>query len=104
MWKYPLTSDKNGYVPLEDALQWCNMSFYDGFIAAFCESPEDYEAINTEDRIALVLAAIERNAILRRETPTQPDFIGGGGTESITLILYRLLLGVVEPLRGGVAV
>ena len=78
MWKYPLTSDKNGYVPLEDALQWCNMSFYDGFIAAFCESPEDYEAINTEDRIALVLAAIERNAILRRETPTQPDFIGGG--------------------------
>lgn len=46
MWKYPLTSDKNGYVPLEDALQWCNMSFYDGFIAAFCESPEDYEAIN----------------------------------------------------------
>lgn len=78
MWKYPLTSDKNGYVPLEDALQWCNMSFYDGFIAAFCESPEDYEAINTEDRIALVFAAIERNAILRRETPTQPDFIGGG--------------------------
>lgn len=104
MWKYPLTSDKNGYVPLEDALQWCNMSFCDGFIAAFCESPEDYEAINTEDRIALVFAAIERNAILRRETPTQPDFIGGGGTESITLILYRLLLGVVEPLRGGVAV
>lgn len=78
MWKYLLTSDKNGYVPLEDALQWCNMSFYDGFIAAFCESPEDYEAINTEDRIALVFAAIERNAILRRETPTQPDFIGGG--------------------------
>ena len=77
MWKYPLTSDKNGYVPLEDALQWCSMSFYDGFIAAFCESPEDYEAINTEDRIALVFAAIERNAILRRETPPRLDFIGG---------------------------
>lgn len=39
MWKYPLTSDKNGYVPLEDALQWCNMSFYDGFIAAFLRKP-----------------------------------------------------------------
>lgn len=77
MWKYPLTSDKNGYVPLEDALQWCNMSFYDGFIAAFCESPEDYEAINTEDRIALVFAAVERCAILRRETPPRLDFIGG---------------------------
>lgn len=82
MWKYPLTSDKNGYVPLEDALQWCNMSFYDGFIAAFCESPEDYEAINTEDRIALVLAAIERNAILRRETPPELNFFGGGQSNS----------------------
>lgn len=98
MWKYPLTSDKNGYVPLEDALQWCNMSFYDGFIAAFCESPEDYEAINTEDRIALVFAAIERNAILRRETPTQPDFIGGG-TE-VTLILYRPLQRIVTGEKG----
>lgn len=98
MWKYPLTSDKNGYVPLEDALQWCNMSFYDGFIAAFCESPEDYEAINTEDRIALVLAAIERNAILRRETPPQPDFIGGGYT--VALIPYRLIQGLVACERG----
>ena len=53
MWKYPLTSDKNGYVPLEDALQWCNMSFYDGFIAARMETPEEYEAITTENRIAL---------------------------------------------------
>lgn len=100
MWKYPLTSDKNGYVPLEDALQWCNMSFYDGFIAAFCESPEDYEAINTEDRIALVLAAIERNAILRRETPTQPDFIGGG-VHIIALIPYRPLQRIVAGERGA---
>lgn len=99
MWKYPLTSDKNGYVPLEDALQWCNMSFYDGFIAAFCESPEDYEAINTEDRIALVFAAIERNAILRRETPTQPDFIGG--VQRVTLILYRPLQRIVAGERGA---
>lgn len=78
MWKYPLTSDKNGYVPLEDALQWCNMSFYDGFIAAFCESPEEYEAITAEDRIAFLFAAVERCAILRRETPPRLDFIGGG--------------------------
>lgn len=99
MWKYPLTSDKNGYVPLEDALQWCNMSFYDGFIAAFCESPEDYEAINTEDRIALVLAAIERNAILRRETPPRPDFIEGG--DIVALIPYRPLQRIVAGERGG---
>ena len=77
----------------------CNMSFYDGFIAAFCESPEDYEAINTEDRIALVFAAIERNAILRRETPTQPDFIGG--VQRVTLILYRPLQRIVAGERGA---
>ena len=98
MWKYPLTSDKNGYVPLKDALQWCNMSFYDGFTAAFCESPEDYEAINTENRIALVFAAIERNAILRRETPTRPDFIGGGYT--VALIPYMLTQSLAERERG----
>lgn len=99
MWKYPLTSDKNDYVPLKDALQWCNMSFYDGFIAAFCESPEDYEAINTEDRIALAFAAIERNAILRRETPTRPDFIGG--VHIIALIPYRPLQRIVAGERGA---
>ena len=101
MWKYPLTSDKNGYVPLEDALQWCNMSFYDGFIAAFCESPEDYEAINTEDRIALVLAAIERNAILRRETPTQPDFIGGGGKKKNNLYSLQAVTGRCRAVERG---
>lgn len=95
MWKYPLTSDKNGYVPLEDALQWCNQSFFDGFIAALCESPEDYEAINTEDRTALAFAAIERNAILRRE---MPDFIGGGYT--VALIPYRLLQSLTACERG----
>lgn len=60
MWKYPIKSDKSGYVSLKEAYQWCNMSFYDGFIAAFCESPEDYEAINTEDKITLVTLQLIR--------------------------------------------
>lgn len=85
MWKYPLTSDKNGYVPLEDALQWCNMSFYDGFIAAHMETPEEYEAITTENHIAFMLAAVAACRMIHREPP--PDdllslFSGGGGTES----------------------
>lgn len=102
MWKYPLTSDKNDYVPLKDALQWCNMSFYDGFIAAFCESPEDYEAITTENRIAFMLAAVAACRVIRREPP--PDdllslFSGGGYT--VALIPYRPLQRIVAGERGA---
>lgn len=102
MWKYPLTSDKNGYVPLEDALQWCNMSFYDGFIAAHMETPEEYEAITTENRIAFMLAAVAACRMIHREPP--PDdllslFSGGG--ERVTLILYRPLQRIVAGERGA---
>ena len=33
MWKYPIKSDKSGYVSLKEAYQWCNQSFFDGFTA-----------------------------------------------------------------------
>ena len=71
MWKYPIKSEKSGYVSLKEAYQWC-------FIAAVCETPEKFEALEIADRIAICMAASERCAILRRETPPQPDFIGGG--------------------------
>lgn len=54
-----------------------NEAFFDGFMAAHCETPEEYEAITAEDRIAFLFAALERCAILRRETPPRLDFIGG---------------------------
>ena len=44
MWKYPIKSDKSGYVSLKEAYQWCNQSFFDGFTAALCETPEEFEA------------------------------------------------------------
>lgn len=78
MWKYPIKSDKRGYVSLKEAYQWCNQSFFDGFTAALCETPEEFEALEVADRIAICMAATEKCAILRRETPPQPDFIGGG--------------------------
>ena len=78
MWKYPIKSDKSGYVSLKEAYQWCNQSFFDGFIAAVCETPEEFEALEIADRFAICMAATERCAVLRRETPPQPDFTGGG--------------------------
>lgn len=71
MWKYPIKTDENGYISRKEAHRWCNQSFYDGFIAAHCSTPEEYEAINPVERIALCFEAIERNAVLRRETPPQ---------------------------------
>lgn len=52
MWKYPIKSDKSGYVSLKEAYQWCNQSFFDGFTAALCETPEEFEALEVADRIA----------------------------------------------------
>ena len=80
MWKYPLKTDENELckhmVTVDDAYKWCNESFYYGFIAAHCQTPEEYEAIGSYERTVFALAAIERNAILRREEPQQcPDFI-----------------------------
>lgn len=73
MWKYPIKADENGYISRKEAHRWCNQSFYDGFIAAHCSTPEEYEAITLEDKIAFCFEAIERNAALRRETPPQMD-------------------------------
>lgn len=98
MWKYPINSKVSGYVTLKEAYQWCNQSFFDGFIAALCETPEEYEAIEIADRIAFCCAAIEKNAILRRESPSEPDLTGG--VHTVTLIPYRLIQSLVERERG----
>ena len=98
MCKYPNKSDKSGYVSLKEAYQWCNQSFFDGFTAALCETPEEFEALEVADRIAICMAAAEKCAILRRETPPQPDFIGGGYT--VALIPYRLIQSLVACERG----
>lgn len=97
MWKYPINSKVSGYVTLEEAYQWCNQSFFDGFIAARCETPEEYEAIEIADQIAFCCAAIEKNAILRRESPPKPDLTGG---YTVTLIPYRLIQSLAGRERG----
>lgn len=101
MWKYPIHAEteqeKTGYVKYSEAIKWCNQSFYDGFIAALCETPEEYEVLTTNDRTEVMFCAIERCAILRREKPEMPNFIRGG---TVTLILYRLIQSLVERERG----
>lgn len=103
MWKYPIRTEteqeKRGYVKYSEAIKWCNQSFLEGFIAALCETPEEYEALTTNDRIKVLFCATERCSILRREKPETPDFIGGGG-DTVALIPYRLLQSLTACERG----
>lgn len=87
--RYPLRpkneKEAKGRVLFDTALKWCNEAFFDGFIAANMETPEEYEAITTESRIAFMLAAVAACRMIHREPP--PDdflslFSGGGGTQS----------------------
>lgn len=98
MLKYPIHAEteqeKTGYVKYAEAIKWRNQSFFDGFIAALCETAEDYEAITTEERITAILSAIEKCALLRRESHNSPDLSGGGGTR-VAIIHYKPLQSLV---------
>ena len=84
--RYPLRpkneKEAKGGVLFDTALKWCNEAFFDGFIAAHMETPEEYEAITTENHIAFLLAAVAGCRIVQRE-PAPGDllrlFSGGGG-------------------------
>lgn len=97
MWKYPIKSDKIGYVSLKEACQWCNEAFLDGFMSAHYETADEWERMTVEERIGYCCMAVERCAILRREAPPELNFSGG---RVIALILYRPLQRVVTGERG----
>lgn len=60
MRKYPLpTPEKDGYIKLSDAYKFINEAFYDGFITAIRDTPEDYESITIGQRIEIMMLAIE---------------------------------------------
>lgn len=105
--RYPLRpkneKEAKGGVLFDTALKWCNKAFFDGFIAAHMETPEEYEAITTENRIAFMLAAVAACRMIHREPP--PDdllsLFSGGGVQRVTLILYRPLQRIVAGERGA---
>lgn len=74
MWKYPIKSDKSGDVSLKEAYQWCNQSFFDGFTAALCETPEEFEALEVADRIAICMAAAEKVRYIKTRNATTARF------------------------------
>ena len=77
---YPLRFEnpqyKDRYVDYATAAKWLNAAFYDGFACAHYETADEWEQMTVEDRIGLCFMAVERCAVLRRETPPSQLAVG----------------------------
>ena len=69
MRKYPMNSGKKGYIAIEEAEKIANAAYYDGFITAILETPEEADELTPVQRIQCAELAILKNAILTRSTP-----------------------------------
>lgn len=69
MRKYPINNEKKGYIAIEEAEKIVNAAFYDGFITAMLETPEEADELTPVQRIQFVELAILKNAILTRNAP-----------------------------------
>lgn len=73
MRKYPMNSGKKGYIAIEEAEKIANAAYYDGFITAILETPEEADELTPVQRIQCAELAILKNAILTRSTPQVPE-------------------------------
>lgn len=71
MRKYPMNSGKKGYIAIEEAEKIANAAYYDGFITAILETPEEADELTPVQRIQCAELAIAKNAILTRNAPPQ---------------------------------
>lgn len=71
MRKYPINSGEKGYIAIEEAEKITNAAFYDGFITAMLETPEEADELTPAQRLQCTELAILKNAILTRSTPPQ---------------------------------
>lgn len=69
MRKYPMNSGDKGYIAIDEAEKLANAAFYDGFITAMLETPEEADELTPVQRIQCIEFAILKNAILTRSTP-----------------------------------
>ena len=71
MRKYPIKTGQSGYISIDDAEKLANAAFYDGFITALLETPEEADELTPVQRIQCAELAILKNAILTRNAPPQ---------------------------------
>ena len=75
MRKYPIKTGQSGNISIDDAEKLANEAFYDGFITALLETPEEADELTPAQRIQCAELAILKNAILTRSTtpPQVPE-------------------------------
>lgn len=87
--RYPLRpktpQEGKGYIDFATALKWCNEAFFDGFMSAHYETADEWERMTVDERIGYCIMAVERCAILRRETPPELNFSGGQSNSPYSL-------------------
>lgn len=66
MRNYPIDSNVKGMIATESAIGLINAAFYDGFMTAILETPEELDSLTVEDRIRLMTIAKEKNTSLTR--------------------------------------
>lgn len=71
MRKYPIKTGQSGNISIDDAEKLANEAFYDGFITALLETPEEADELTTAQRIQCMELATLKNAILTRNAPPQ---------------------------------
>ena len=57
---------KQCFIPDYEVVKMRNVSFYEGYITACVDTPEELEAIDTYEKIGFMVAAIEKNAKINR--------------------------------------
>lgn len=66
MRNYPIDSNVKGFIAMELAIKLINAAFYDGFMTAILETPEELDSLTIENRTRLMFLANEMNASLTR--------------------------------------
>lgn len=66
MRNYPIDSNVKGFIAMEIAIKLINEAFFDGFMTASLETPEELDSLTVEDRIGFMILAKEKNTYLTR--------------------------------------
>lgn len=84
MRNYPINSKQEGFIAAHSAIQMINEAFFDGFMTALLETPEELETMTVDERIMFCVLASEKNGYITRNDAMQllgdmDEILRGGG-------------------------
>lgn len=87
MRNYPIDSEQKGFIAMHTAIQMINAAFFDGFMTALLETPEELDTMTINERIMYCAFAAKRNAYITRNavTPFINELVDSVSIEGITV-------------------